>query len=159
MKPDHDQQLEAAINAELRPLPEMVAPAALSDRVMRAIEQRARLPWYRRSWQTWPVAWQASSFALLLALFGGLCLGSWELPQTHTPALALHRVGEWLSGLHMIGNTLDVLSRAALLVVKKLGAGVVAACLISMALGYALCVGLGTVYFRLAFEKPKERSL
>ena len=159
MKPEHDQQLEAAINRELRALPGLVAPATLANRVMRAIEQGSRLPWYRRSWQTWPVAWQAASLVALLSLFGGLCLGGWELSQAHASAQVLHRVGEWLSGLHLIGNTFNVLLSAALLVVKKLGMAVIVACLISATLGYALCVGLGTVYFRLAFQKREEASL
>ena len=159
MNPDHDQRLAAVINRELRALPELAAPAALADRVMRAIKQRARLPWYRRSWQTWPVALQAASLVVLLALFGGLCLGGWKLSQTEAATMALRRAGEWLSGLNLIGNTLYVLSNATLLVVKKLGTGVIVACLVMVGLGYAACVGLGTVYFRLAFARRDESDL
>ncbi|MGA3141939.1 MAG: hypothetical protein ABSF10_02715 [Verrucomicrobiota bacterium] len=153
MNPDYNKQLEAAISRELKALPELTAPAVLANRVMATLEQRARVPWYRRSWQTWPVAMQAASLVVLLALFGGLCLGGWQLSQTGTATLALHRVGEWFSGLSMIGNTFNVLVSAAVLVVKKLGTGVIATCLVAAGIGYAMCVGLGTVYFRLAFAK------
>ena len=153
MNPDYNKQLEAAISRELKALPELAAPAVLASRVMAAIEQRARVPWYRRSWQTWPVALQAASLVVLLALFGGLCYGGWELSQAEATTLALHRVGEWFSGLSMIGNTFNVLVSAAVLVVKKLGTGFIVTCLVAAGIGYAVCVGLGTVYFRLAFAK------
>ena len=153
MNPDYDKQLEAAISRELKTLPELAAPGALASRVMATIEQRARVPWYRRSWQTWPMVLQAASLVVLLALFGGLCLGGWQLSQTGTATLALHRVGGWFSGLNVIGNTFHVLVNAVLLAVKKLGTGFIVACLVAAGIGYAMCVGVGTVYFRLAFAK------
>jgi hypothetical protein len=153
MNPDYDKQLEAAISRELKALPELAAPGALASRVMTAIEQRARVPWYRHSWQTWPVALQAASLVVLLALFGGLCLGGWQLSQTGTATLALHRAGEWFSGLSVIQNTFNVLLNAAVVVVKKLGTGVIVACLVVAGTGYAMCIGAGTVYFHLAFAK------
>jgi hypothetical protein len=153
MNPDYDKQLETAISCELKALPELAAPTALANRVMAAIGQRARVPWYRRSWQTWPAALQAASLVVLLALFGGLCLGGWQLSQTGTATLALHRMGEWFFGLGVIGNTFNVLVNAAAVVVKKLGTGVIVACLVAVGTGYAMCIGVGTVYFRLAFAK------
>ena len=156
MNPDYDNQLEAAISRELKALPELSAPGALASRVMAAIEQRARVPWYRRSWQTWPAALQAASLVVLLALFGGLCLGGWQLSQTGAATLALHRAGEWYSGLGVIGNIFNALANAAVLVVKKLGTGFLVACLVVMGTGYAMCIGAGTVYYRLAFAKRQE---
>jgi hypothetical protein len=159
MNPDYDKQLETAISRELRALPELAAPTALVNRVMAAIEQRVTVPWYRRSWQTWPATLQTASLVVLLALFGGVCLAGWELSQAEATTLALHRVGEWFSGLSVIGNTLNVLVNAAALVVKKLGTGFIVACLVLAGLGYALCVGLGTIYFQLAFAKNGETKL
>jgi uncharacterized membrane protein len=159
MNPDYDKRLEAEISRELKALPELAAPDTLVNRVMTALEQRARVPWYRRSWQTWPVALQTASLVVLLALFGGLCLAGWELSQAEAATLALHRVGAWFSGLSVIGNTFNVLVSAAALAVKKLGTGFIIACLVLAGLAYALCVGLGTVYFRLAFAKHWESKL
>jgi hypothetical protein len=56
-------------------------------------------------------------------------------------------------------NTFGVLVNAALLAAKKLGTGFIVACLVAVGLGYALCVGLGTVYFRLALAKQQEPNL
>ena len=153
MNPDYDQRLEAEISRELKTLPELTAPPALANRVLAALVQRARIPWYRRSWQTWPPALQAASLAVLLGLFGGLCLAGWELSQTGAVTLALHQAGEWFSGLNLIADTFNVLMNAVALVLKKLGTGFIVTGLILVGMGYALCVGLGTVYFRLAFAK------
>jgi hypothetical protein len=159
MNPDYDKRLEAEISRELKALPELAAPVALVNRVMAALEQRATVPWYRRSWQTWPAALQTASLVVLLALFGGLCLAGWELSQTEAATLAVHRVGEWFSGLSVVGNTFNVLVNAAALVVRKLGTGFTIACLVLAGLGYALCIGLGTVYYQLAFAKREECKL
>jgi hypothetical protein len=156
MNPDYDKQLEAAVSRELKALPEMAAPTALASRVMAAIGQRAQVPWYRRSWQTWPVALQVASLVVLLVLFGGLCLGGWQLSQTGTAVLVLHRAGEWFAGLGVMENVFNALANAVVVVVKKLGTGVIVACLVAAGTGYAMCIGAGTVYYRLAFAKRQE---
>jgi len=153
MNPDYEKQLEAEISRELRALPELAAPPALADRILSAIAQRDRVPWYRRSWVSWPPALQVASFAALMVVFGGLCLASWQLAQSGTAAAAAHRVGEYCSWFNVIANTLAALTNAAILAVKKLGPGFLAAGLFLAGMGYALCVGLGTVYFRLGFAK------
>ena len=159
MNPDYDKQLEAAVQRELESLPELVAPPSLTPRVLRVIEQRAQRPWYRRSWQSWPFVWQAASFAVLLALFGGLCLAGRDLGQSAGATAALHEAAGWIAGLNLIENTFNVLASAALLAVKKLGMGVIIASLVMAGLGYALFVGLGTLYFRIAFSKREESTL
>ena len=68
-------------------------------------------------------------------------------------SLAAHRVGQWFSGLNTIGSLLNILAGSVALVVKKLGTSFIIACLVAAGLGYAMFMGLGTVYFRLAFAK------
>jgi hypothetical protein len=159
MNPDYDQQLASAISRELKTLPELAAPASLASRVMAAIESRLHVPWYRRPWVTWPVALRMASFATMLAVFSGLCVAGWELSQTETSLSAMHRAGQWFSGLNTIGNLFNILAGSVTLVVKKLGTTFIIACLIAAGLGYAMFMGLGTVYFRLAFAKhPPTQS-
>ncbi len=153
MNSNDDKQLEAAIRRELKALPELTAPASLTSRVMAAIELRQNAAWYRRSWTTWPVALQVAVFATLLVLFGGLCLGGWELYHGQTVAQAAHRVGQWFSGFNTIGSLLNTLAGSVALVVKKLGTTFMIACLAAAGLSYAIFLSLGTVYFRLAFGK------
>ena len=100
MNPDYDKQLEAAISRELKALPELAAPAALASRVMAAIEQRARVPWYRRSWQTWPVALRrcfvrCAAGAVCGSLFWRLAVGTLAtLTPARTGGLRLVQFGE-----------------------------------------------------------------
>jgi ABC-type amino acid transport system permease subunit len=153
MNSNNDQQLESAISRELKSLPELATPASLANRMLAAIELRRNVPWYRRSWATWPVALQVASLAAMLVLFGGLCFAGWELSHAQAVSQAAHHVGQWFSGLNTIGNLLNILAGSLALVVKKLGTAFIVACLVAAGLGYAIFLGLGTVYFRLAFAK------
>jgi hypothetical protein len=153
MNSNDDQQLELAISRELNALPELTAPASMANRVLAAIERRMHVPWYRRSWVTWPVTLQIASLAAMLTLFGGLCFAGWELSQTEMTLSAMHRIGQWFSGLNTIGSVMNILAGSVALVVKKLGTTFIVACLVAAGLGYAIFLGLGTVYFRLAFAK------
>ena len=56
MDSSYEKRLEQEIDRELKGLRELRAPEALVGRVLRAIAQPVCLPWYRRSWQTWPMA-------------------------------------------------------------------------------------------------------
>jgi hypothetical protein len=153
MNLDNDSQLELEISRELKALPELAAPASVTNRVLAAIELRWNVPWYRRSWVTWSLALRIASLTAMLALFGGLCLAGWEISRTETIMSATQRAGQWFSELNTIGSVLNILAGSAALVVKKLGMTFIVACLVAAGLGYAIFLGLGTVYFRLAFAK------
>jgi hypothetical protein len=153
MHSNNDKHLESEISRELKALPPLTAPASLVNRVMAAIEQRANVPWYQRSWQTWPRSLQAAALVTLLVLFGGLCFAGWELSHAETMSKTSHRIGHWFSGLYTIGNVFKILADSTALVVKKMGTPFAVACLAAAGLGYAVFLSLGTIYFRLAFPK------
>jgi hypothetical protein len=153
MKPEYEKELEAAIDRELKGLPELPAPDALASRVMLAIESRATVAWYCQPWERWPAALRLGSLALLLALFGGLCVGGWRLAQGEAFIGATHELGQWLSGVGALGNTVSVLLGAVVLAVKQLNTGSIIAVLAALAVGYAICLGLGTVCVRIAFAR------
>ena len=67
-------ELDRLVDAELRQLPSPRAPQTLLPRVMAAVEQWTRRPWYTRAWFTWPPGWQAASIALLCVLGAGAVL-------------------------------------------------------------------------------------
>jgi hypothetical protein len=50
----NDKDLEQFIHRELRALPPRRAPRSLEHRVLAAIEQRAAVAWYHKSWAYWP---------------------------------------------------------------------------------------------------------
>ena len=120
---------------------------------MAAIERRLNLPWYRQAWQGWPLPLRAVSFIILLGLFGGLCFATWKFSHTEAFAAALQRPMSWLSGLGAILHAVSVVLGGLVLAVKQLNTAVIIGCIVALALGYAMCVGLGTVYLRLALSR------
>jgi hypothetical protein len=153
MNPEYERELEAEIARELKGLPQLPAPTTLASRVMLTIEGRANVAWYRQPWQTWPAALRLGSLVILLALFGGLCFAAGRLAQGEAFVGAAHNLGQWLSGLSALGNTVSVLLGALTLAAKQLGTGFIVAAMVAVAAGYAMCLGLGTVCVRLALMR------
>ncbi len=153
MNSEYEKRLEGEIDKELRALPELIAPHSLFLRVMAAIERRLNLPWYRQAWQGWPLPLRAVSLVILLGLFGGLCFATWEFLHTEAFAAVMQRPMSWLSGVGAILHAVSVVLGGVVLAVKQLSTAVIIGCLVALALGYAMCVGLGTVYLRLALSR------
>lgn len=61
-------QVEQLVHRELRALPPRRAPHTLEMRVLAAIEQRATVAWWHKSWSYWPTAVQAA-FTATAAVF------------------------------------------------------------------------------------------
>jgi hypothetical protein len=153
MHSEFEKRLEEQIDRELKALPDLPAPATLSRRVLASIQARVRVPWYRRAWQTWPIGLQAASLALLLALFGGLCFAGWQLQRMHGYDLVLQESGSLFSGVISLCDAFLSVCGALVLVVRKLGNGVLIAGLAAMGLAWAACLGLGTACVKLAWAR------
>jgi hypothetical protein len=153
MNSDYEKQLEASVRRELSGLEELQAPPGLADRVMRAIEQRAAAPWYRRAWQTWPVPLQTASALVLVAAFTFLCFVAWQFTQTPEFASVTRVLGGWLDSLGLVWRMLNLLANLVVLAFKSLGPVCIAGLAMVALAAYAACVGLGTVYVRLAFVR------
>jgi hypothetical protein len=153
MSSEYENKLEVAIDRKLKALPEIAAPATLVSRVMAAIELRRALPWFRRTWHTWPGSLQGLFLLTMVALFGGICFGVWDVSHSASFGLAVHKVGGWFSGLSALYTALNALAGAVVAMIKQINSTVLMALLCAAGLGYALFLALGTVYFRLAFAK------
>jgi len=158
MNPEYEKQLEVAVGRELKSLGELEAPPEIARRVMRVIEQRAATPWYRRGWQAWPLALQCASLAGLLAAFALLCFGGSQLAHSAALTPAAREISGWCSLLDTIWNAANVLANALVLAFRNLGPAVIIGSAVMLLASYALCVGLGTVYWRLACVPLKERQ-
>jgi len=156
---DYEQQLEERLDRELKELPELQAPPALAARILSAVSRRAARPWYRRSWQAWPVSLRAASLPILLAMFGGLCWTVSALAHTVVAAPAIQKLVGELAGLRAIWRTLNVLGDAAILSFRHLGPAFVAAVFVALLLAYAACVALGTLSLRLAMARSERTQL
>ena len=153
MDPKYEQRLEAEIDRQLKALPELVAPPSLASRVMAALARQANLPWYRQSWLAWPVPVRMFALVISLTLFGVLCYAGWEFSQLPAFAVINGKLNTLFSGLSSIWNTVSVLLQALLLAIKHLGNWFIFGSLAAVALAYGMCVGLGSVYLRVAFAK------
>ena len=136
----------------------MQAPATLLPRVMGVIRAQASLPWYRRSWQTWPLPLQIVLVLGLTLSFGGLYLVAAQIPQS---SLVLRLSGEIQAGLALaavIWNALGALAAAGERLIRSLSISpaVVAGCCATLVLGYVACLGLGAVYLKLALTRKKD---
>jgi hypothetical protein len=157
MNSNYENEVETQIDRELKALPSLRAPASLAPRVFRAIEQQAARPWYQRAWQTWPAGLQVVSLAVLLAMFGGLCISAWTLTHSEAGEAAMQKAGGWFSVLGTISRTLTVLADAASLAVHQLGTGVIVGGIVAVIIAWIACVGLGTICVRLAMRPMANR--
>lgn len=153
MNSEYEKQLEREIDRELKSLPELSAPGTLARRVMTAIEQRHELRWYNQPWPSWPLALRVAALALLLTMFGGLCVASWQLTKAAGVSAAAQEVADLFSGLATLWNIVNVLLGAVVVVFKHLGTVFIIACGLIVGIGYAVCVGLGTACVRLALAR------
>jgi hypothetical protein len=67
--------------------------------------------------------------------------------------LAIQKVGGWFSGVTAIWTALNALAGVIVALIKQLNTAVVIAFMIAAGLGYAIFLGLGTMYVRLALAK------
>lgn len=158
MTPDYEKQLEAQIDAELKGLGELRAPATLAPRVMRLLEQRAMRPWYRQSWSNWPRGVQVASFASLALMFAGLCAGVWMLANGG----AGQGIGSLLGGLsrnvELVFNMIDVVQGALVVAAQHFGTWFMVGCIAALAAVWTACIGLGTVFVRLGMQPAVVRN-
>src|SRR3954470_4025443 len=149
-----DKRLEIKIDRELKALPELQAPPSLLARVMAAIHAMANLPWYRRSWATWPEKFRWSSFVALLALFGGLCYGGWGVSNAAAPVIS-----QKVSVVTTLWNALNDLLTAMVIGFRHLGTPTIIAIAGALILSYLMFVALGAIYFRLALSSSRSFRL
>ena len=153
MNPNHETELEALVDRELKSLPPLAAPPSLAPRILAALAARAEVPWYRRAWQDWPMMLQGSSLAVLLALFGMLCFGGWSFSQSEAVAVTTGKVNGVLSMFELALRTLGVLRDAGFQVVQNIGPGFVIGFAVLMIMAYAMCLALGSACVRFALVR------
>lgn len=153
MRPTPESELEQVIDRELRALPVRRAPAELLPRVLRAIAERERRPWWQKAFAFWP--WPArfvfligtSSLAAMVLYF------TWGLSVGATLGGLADEAGEVMARLefaqrlaHTIGGAISALVRASGAWVGWALAGLAGAC-------YLTTLALGTVWYRLVSQR------
>ena len=153
MNAEYEKQLEAVVRRELDALDELEAPPEIARRVMRVIEQRAALPWYRREWQTWPLALRAGSLTGLVAAFAFLCYGTSQLARFATLNPVAREMSGWFSLASAAWNAVNVLANAVVLAFRSISPTVLIGSAVLLLMCYATCLGLGTIYWRIAYAR------
>ena len=135
--------LERLIDRELRALREPRAPRSLLPRVMAAVEERARRPWYTRAWLQWPVAWQLTS---ALALIAVVAASGVLLPQLRAAVASVGFVAESTRDVEVATSAVRVLWRTLLAPVVPWAFGL-------LTLMCAACVVFATALNHLVFGR------
>lgn len=141
---------EDPLGQELGRLPDRRAPESLIPRVMAAIRERERLPWYRRSFTAWPGWVRGMVMAVLVGL---LAVSTWGLAQGMWGVSLAERFPEWAGWTTVVGalwSAANSLAGAVAVVLRQAGGWVLGASLLLAGTMYLSCVGLGTAAFRLA---------
>jgi hypothetical protein len=142
------EQLEKMVHDALRSLPDRRAPAALEARVWAALERRAAIPWWHRSWGYWPLGVRAAFVVFCGAVAAGLVLASLYVPAGFDSA-PFHHVAAPVLGL--IDGALGVgrwLAAFGALLVRQIPALWLYAALAFVAALYAMLFGLGATAYR-----------
>ncbi|HNQ87072.1 MAG TPA: hypothetical protein PKM73_00405 [Verrucomicrobiota bacterium] len=138
------------LDRELKRLPDRCAPASLIPRVLAAIRERERLPWYRRPFTGWPGPMRLVVLAGLVGLLG---VATWALVEVVWGWNWGERFPEWAgcaTVVRAVWSAADSLAGALVVVVRQAGGWVLGASLLLAGTMYLSCVGLGTAAFRLA---------
>jgi hypothetical protein len=150
---EREPKLARLIQRELSRLPMVEAPTSLLPRVMATVEARARQPWWRRSWLSWPRSCRIVFLLMSLVLAGGFAYG-WNLVGA---AGSLQALRESLSGefsfLRPVWELVCALGNALVLVFRAGGPVLIWTTCLALGAIYLTSVGLGTLCYRVATNK------
>ncbi len=152
---DADEQLlTARLRRELRGLPDLTAPKTLAPRVMAALAARQARAWYQASWSYWPASMRVLFLLVGGAVLAGLAFAGFQLPQyLGLAGAAGNSLADSLTWLRPYLENMARLGDTVFMVAKALPQQLLWSLAAMVALAYALCVGLGTVGYRLALNR------
>jgi predicted anti-sigma-YlaC factor YlaD len=148
-----DETWEQTLGRELKKLPDRPAPPTLIPRVLAAVQARARLPWWRRTWWTWPPTAQILSLVLVSMALGLVTYGGLQVGESQWLSRAQAGLASLLSPLAPLWACLGALLEALVLVFRRGGNLVLLLGGVFCVGMYLSCVGLGTIFYRVAVRK------
>ncbi len=140
--------LETFVDTELRRLPRPRAPLTLLPRVLAAVQQWSRRPWYARAWFTWPLAGQiASAAALMLIVVASAILIASAQTAVYEMAARL------LSGVTPVAQRAEAALNAARVVWRVLIEPLTVYAFVWVVLMCLACAAFGTALNHVAFRR------
>ena len=152
MPDNREKPLETLIDRELKQLPELTAPETLIARVLAAIQAKAK-PWWHRSWASWPWWGQGVFLLATVALIAGVVYGAPQAAEGLSAQPLLAKLGSWFAFLAPVWKLLASLGNAFVVLARSGGQLLLWAAVATAAVVYLTCVGLGTLAYRVAFNK------
>jgi len=151
MSSEIDPKLASLLDAELKKLPPVKAPATLAPRIMAVLAARAHRPWWAHAWWDWPLAAKATFILLALALLGAVGGGGIILDDGVTSYS--QQMTERLAPVTSVGDTLLTLGNVVGLLWEKAAQPFLLHVLVAAGLLYLTCLGLGTACVRYALKR------
>ena len=153
MQNEREDKLAERIQRELDRLPLLNAPASLLPRVMAAVEARVHLPWWRRSWSTWPTGYRVLFLLVSVVLAAGCAYGLSVVGEDVSfPSLKTAVSGSF-AFLRPVWELVLALGNALVLVVRSGGPLLLWVLGLTVTAVYLASVGLGTLCYRVATNK------
>ncbi len=151
--PDHREKLlETFIDRELKQLTELTAPETLIPRVWAALRAKAK-PWWQRSWASWPRWGQGVFLLATVLLIAGVVNGAPQAAEGLPVQSLLAECASWFAFLAPVWKFLASLGNAFVVLARSGGQLLLWAAVAAAAVVYLTCVGLGTLAYRVAFNK------
>ena len=150
MKPEDHLKLAELIHRELRSLPNRPAPSTLLPRVLVRLQAQPSLPCWRRPWTTWPPPLRWLSLAMMLAAATAISvLGAhaWQALEVR-PWFSF--ADRFFSASAPLREGLETLASASIILIGIIRGHVLFWGTVIGSLMYLSCVGLGTVFLRVA---------
>jgi hypothetical protein len=124
----------------------------LLPRVLAAVDQWARRPWYSRAWFTWPPGWQVASLMALALLVAGVAL---LMPGALAAAggAASRLAPGAMSEVADTASRVDAAINAGRVVWRALIEPLAVYAFVLVALMCVACAAFGTALDRVAFDR------
>jgi hypothetical protein len=152
MKKMTPEELEQFIHQSLRSLPLRPAPRSLESRVMAALEQRAMIPWYHKSWSYWPAAVRAAFLVVSTSVTGAVVTAFYVGFNGIENSTAAAHAGERLSFFTNIYHVAGWIANLGAQILGSIPPLWLYGSVAFVALMYATFFGLGAAAYRTLYH-------
>lgn len=147
-----EQQLAHAVDKLCKQQPLRKAPFDLYERVMREVQLRKALPWWRKSFLHWPMMMQILFVvAALLTAKGVLMLCSWFGANAVATATSITQSSSIVQGSTTL---LSVSNHMSSVVSHIVPASWIYGAVLSIAMVYLVLIGIGVTTYKTLYATP-----
>jgi hypothetical protein len=152
MREQPENHLETFIDQELRRLPDLEAPPGLLNSVLKELQRRQSLPWWRRSIWYWPASARIAAFSSLALLAAGWILvgmGYWFDWNVTMP----HFTGWWPTVASEFGRWQNAFRLGVSWIQTTLEMPWVWGAILFCGAAYLTLIGVGSALVRFSFQR------